>query len=137
MKEHPLSTEEISALLLSQSVGNLGTVSPEGFPYVTPVHYVVIGDKIYIHGLCAGQKTEYIKANPKEAAQLIASDVNLPPDLLLKVFTKFNFNPAIHKDDISELKKSEVFMRDAGLIKTAVNIDTFVDLEIGRKSGLK
>jgi len=65
MKEHPLSTEEISALLLSQPVGNLGTVTPEGFPYITPVHYVVIGDKIYIHGLCAGQKTDYIKANPK------------------------------------------------------------------------
>jgi sulfonate transport system substrate-binding protein len=80
---------------------------------------------------------KYIKAHPKEAAQLIASDVNLPPDLLLKVFTKFNYNPAIHKEDISELKKSEAFMRDAGLIKTAVNIDTFIDLEIGRKSGLK
>jgi len=65
MKEHPLSVEEISALLLSQPVGNLGTVTPEGFPYITPVHYVVIEDKIYIHGLCAGQKTDYIRANPK------------------------------------------------------------------------
>jgi len=65
MKEHPLSAEEISALLLSQSVGNLGTVSSEGFPYVTPVHFVVLEGKIYIHGLCAGQKINYIKANPK------------------------------------------------------------------------
>jgi len=65
MKEHPLSAEEISALLLSQSVGNLGTVSPEGFPYITPVHYVVIAGKIYIHGLCAGQKIDYLKASPK------------------------------------------------------------------------
>jgi uncharacterized protein len=65
MKEHPLSIEEISALLSSQQVGNLGTVSPEGFPYITPVHYVVIESKIYIHGLCAGQKIDYIKANPK------------------------------------------------------------------------
>lgn len=80
---------------------------------------------------------QYIKSNPKEAAQLIAADVNLPPDLLLKVFSKFNYNPAIHKDDISELKKSEAFMRDAGLIKTAVNIDAFVDQGIGRKSGLQ
>ncbi len=65
MKEHPLSTEEINALLLSQSVGNLGTVSPEGFPYVTPVHFVLIESKIYIHGLCAGQKIAYLQANPK------------------------------------------------------------------------
>ena len=65
MKEHPLSQEEISALLLSQQVGNLGTVSPAGFPYITPVHFVVIEGKIYIHGLCAGQKIDYLNANPK------------------------------------------------------------------------
>lgn len=80
---------------------------------------------------------EYIKSHPKEAAQLIAADVNLPPDLQVKVFPKFNFNTAFHKDDISELKKSEAFMRGAGLIKAPVNIDTFVDLKVGRESGLK
>jgi hypothetical protein len=65
MKEHPLSQEEITALLLSQPVGSLGTVSPDGFPYITPVHFVLIDTKIYIHGLCAGQKIDYLKANPK------------------------------------------------------------------------
>lgn len=65
MKEHPLSAEEINALLLSQPVGNLGTVSPDRFPYITPVHFVVIDAKIYIHGLCAGQKIDYLKVNPK------------------------------------------------------------------------
>lgn len=79
----------------------------------------------------------FIKSNPKEAAQLISTDVNLPPDLLLKVFAKFNYNPAIHADDINELKKSEAFMRSAGIIKAAVNIDEFADVNIGRESGLK
>jgi nitroimidazol reductase NimA-like FMN-containing flavoprotein (pyridoxamine 5'-phosphate oxidase superfamily) len=65
MKEHPLSEEEISVLLLSQPVGNLGTISPDGFPYITPVHFVVIEAKIYIHGLCAGQKIDYLRANAK------------------------------------------------------------------------
>jgi sulfonate transport system substrate-binding protein len=80
---------------------------------------------------------DFIKSNPKEAAQLIASDVSLPADLLLKVFTKFNFNPAIRAEDIEELKKSEAFMRSNNLIKTSVIIDDFVDLGIGRESGLK
>ena len=65
MKEHPLSEEEISVLLLSQPVGNLGTISPDGFPYITPVHFVVIEAKIYIHGLCVGQKIDYLRANAK------------------------------------------------------------------------
>jgi len=85
MKEHPLKTEEILALLLSQSVGNLATVSPEGFPYITPVHYVVINDRIYIHGLCAGQKIDYLKANPKVGFEVfkmngLIHDPELPCD---------------------------------------------------------
>ncbi len=80
---------------------------------------------------------DFIKANPKDAARLIAADVSLPPDLLIKVFTKFNYSPALHADDIEELKKSEAFMRSTGLIKSTVNINDFVDLAIGRESGLK
>ncbi len=80
---------------------------------------------------------DYIKSNPKDAAQLIAADVSLPSDLLLKVFTKFNYSPAIHADDIEELKKSEAFMKSTALIKTTVNINDFVDTDIGREIGLK
>jgi sulfonate transport system substrate-binding protein len=79
----------------------------------------------------------FIRSNPKEAARLISGDVNLPPDLLLKVFAKFNYAPAIHANDIQELKESEAFMRSAGLIKAPVDIDRFADLSIGRESGLK
>jgi sulfonate transport system substrate-binding protein len=80
---------------------------------------------------------DFIKSNPKDAARLITADVSLPPDLLHKVFTKFNYNPAIHADDIEELKKSEAFMKSAGLIRASVNIDDFVDTGIGREAGLK
>ena len=65
MKEHPLSQEEITALLLSEPVGNLGTVSPDGCPYLTPVHFVWMDAKIYIHGLRVGQKIDFLKVNPK------------------------------------------------------------------------
>lgn len=65
MKEHPLSQEEIDDLLMREQVGNLGTVSQEGFPYITPVHYVLLENKIYIHGLCVGQKISFLNANPK------------------------------------------------------------------------
>jgi nitroimidazol reductase NimA-like FMN-containing flavoprotein (pyridoxamine 5'-phosphate oxidase superfamily) len=85
MKQHPLSKEEIATLLLTQSVGNLGTLSPDGFPYVTPVHFVWIEDKIFIHGLCAGQKINYLKANPKVGFEVfklngLIHDPELPCD---------------------------------------------------------
>lgn len=80
---------------------------------------------------------KFIKAHPKEAAQLIAADVSLTPELLLKVFSKFNYAPAIHSDDLAELKKTEAFLKSAGIIQTAVNIDDFADVKINKESGLK
>lgn len=80
---------------------------------------------------------DFIKANPQEAARLIAADVNLTPELLAKVIAKFDYSPAIQSDDISELKKSETFMESAGIIRTPVSIDSFVDASLGRESGLK
>jgi len=74
----------------------------------------------------------FIAANPREAAKLIAAEVNLPADQLLRVLAKFDFNPGLHKDDIEEIRKSEAFMRSTALIKTQVNIDAFVDTSLTR-----
>lgn len=80
---------------------------------------------------------DFIKSNPKAAAQLIAKDVNLSTDLLLKVLAKFDYNPAIQADDIEDLKKVEVFMKNNAIIKTHVNIDTFADTSLTREIGIR
>ncbi|HEX9022890.1 MAG TPA: aliphatic sulfonate ABC transporter substrate-binding protein [Geobacteraceae bacterium] len=79
----------------------------------------------------------FIRSNPQEAAQLIAADVNLSVDLLSKVLPKLDFHPAIKADDIAEIKKSESFMRSAGLIRAPVNIDRFTDTSFNRDLGVK
>lgn len=79
----------------------------------------------------------FIRSNPKEAAHLIAADVNLTPELLFKVLPKFDYHPAIQAGDIEEIKRSEAFMRGAGIIKSGVNIDTFADASLARESGIK
>ncbi len=80
---------------------------------------------------------DYIRTNPKEAADLVTSDVNLAPDLLVKVFTKFDYNPVLRDEDIAELKKSADFMKSIGLIRTAVDIDAFADRATNKAAGLK
>ncbi len=80
---------------------------------------------------------DFIKANPKAAAQLIAKDVNLSTDHLLKVLAKFDYNPALQADDIEELKVVELFMKSNTLIKSHVNIDTFADPSLTREIGIK
>lgn len=61
MKRYSLSQEKIVELLASEPVGRLATTGMDAFPYITPVHFVFIADKIFIHGLAAGEKLANIK----------------------------------------------------------------------------
>jgi len=56
MKQHQLTKAEIADVLAREQVGRIATLNENGFPYITPVHYVVCDEKIYIHGLIKGQK---------------------------------------------------------------------------------
>lgn len=81
--------------------------------------------------------SEFITANPKEAAELISGDVNLAPDLLTQVLQRMHYDPAIHDDDVAEVKKTEQFMRTHGLIKTAVDVDAFFNRNLAAEAGLQ
>jgi nitroimidazol reductase NimA-like FMN-containing flavoprotein (pyridoxamine 5'-phosphate oxidase superfamily) len=63
-KKHLLNSEETERLLQRQQVGHLATLNDDGHPYVTPVHFVYMDGKIYIHGMGAGQKVENLQRNP-------------------------------------------------------------------------
>lgn len=78
---------------------------------------------------------DYIRTNPKEAADLVTAEVSLAPDLLVKVFAKYDFNPLLSQGDIDELKKSAAFMKSIGLIKSEVDIDGFADRAINKAAG--
>jgi len=64
MKTHQLEQKEIESLLTAETVGRLATVNADGTPYITPIHYIYLNRKIYIHGLIRGQKMSNITANP-------------------------------------------------------------------------
>lgn len=72
---------------------------------------------------------DFIKANPEQAAELVADEIKLTPKQALKVFAKFDYSSEINADDIEELKKTEEFMRAHKIIKNKVNIDAFIDLQ--------
>ncbi|WNY24714.1 pyridoxamine 5'-phosphate oxidase family protein [Methanolapillus millepedarum] len=65
MKTHQLIENEIISLLDNEPVGRLATVDVSGFPYVIPVHYAYLNQKIYIHGLVKGEKLDNIIKNQK------------------------------------------------------------------------
>ncbi|MDF2922359.1 MAG: aliphatic sulfonates family transporter, periplasmic ligand-binding protein [Paenibacillaceae bacterium] len=80
---------------------------------------------------------EYIKSNPKEAAELIAKDIGLEAEQLARIFSKFDYNPLIQDVDVAELKVVEKFMRDEKLIENAVDIDKYVDKTYLNGAGIK
>ncbi len=80
---------------------------------------------------------QFAKAHPREASQLVASDVNLPADQIFKVIGKFDYNPAIRQDVTVDLKRTEEFLRANNLSRSHVDIDSFLDSRYLQQAGLK
>lgn len=80
--------------------------------------------------------SEYIKSNPKEAAEAIQADINLPVDELVNLFAKYDYSPIVDAKDITELKTVDAFCKAQGLSQSNVNIDEFVDTQYLKNSGL-
>lgn len=80
---------------------------------------------------------EYVVAHPREAADLTAKDISLPPDLAVSVFKKLDFNPVLKDADVEEYRKTEAYIRGIGLIKRKVDIDSIVDRSLLAELGLR
>lgn len=91
--------------------------------------------KIFLQDVQKG--VDFEKQNLNETAQLISGEVNLPQDQLIKVLPKYDFNPNLTSDDITELKKTEDFMKSSNLITTSVDVDKFVNKDYLKQAGIK
>jgi sulfonate transport system substrate-binding protein len=80
---------------------------------------------------------EFIKASPKQAAELIAPEVKLTPEQLIKVLAKLDYDPVIRPEHMDELRKTEEFLRSNELTKNPVDIDKFVDTRYLKSAGLQ
>lgn len=81
--------------------------------------------------------SEYIKTNPKEAAEAIADDFGVTPELIINIFNNLTFTQALTEDDIKEFKTVEKYILDQGIISNEVNIDEFVNTKLLEESGIK
>ncbi|MDR2366641.1 MAG: pyridoxamine 5'-phosphate oxidase family protein [Deltaproteobacteria bacterium] len=70
MRTHRLTEAQIAKLLGEAQIGQLGTIGPNGYPYVIPVHYVYLDGAFYFHGLDKGQKLDNIEKNPNVCFQV-------------------------------------------------------------------
>ena len=85
MKKYPLAEEEIHVLLDTEPVGRLASMGGDGFPYITPVHFVFFQGQIFIHGLAVGEKLTNIKKDSRVGFEVekmlgLVHDDKLPCD---------------------------------------------------------
>ena len=79
--ERQLSPEATMETLKRGDHGTLSVNGDDGFPYATPVNYIVVNDKVYIHSAPYGYKMECLEKSRKccfsviVSAQIIASKI--------------------------------------------------------------
>ena len=56
MQKYPLTEEQMDALLDRARMGVISTIGEDGYPYGTPVNFVVMDGRIFFHGRKVGEK---------------------------------------------------------------------------------
>ncbi len=65
MQKYQLSEDEIKQVLEKTGTGVIATVYPDGRPYATPIHYIVLDGRIFFHGRKQGDKVSNIENDPR------------------------------------------------------------------------
>lgn len=63
MQKYQLTKEQIDDVLDKAKEGVISTIGKDGYPYGTPVNFVRIGERVYIHGRNKGEKVDNIAAD--------------------------------------------------------------------------
>jgi nitroimidazol reductase NimA-like FMN-containing flavoprotein (pyridoxamine 5'-phosphate oxidase superfamily) len=70
---------EIEAFLAEMTFGFLGTISPDGWPHITPLNYVYYKANIYFHGSKIGQKMTDLKYAAEKVSFSVAKEYAIIP----------------------------------------------------------
>lgn len=76
--ERQLSREDTLALLKKGDHGTLSVNGDDGYPYATPVNYIMVEDKLYIHSAPYGYKIECLEKSKKCCFSAIISSEIVP-----------------------------------------------------------
>ena len=67
--------------------------------------------------------------DPDKAAEAVAEDFGVTPELMRKIIDNFTFSTELTPDDIAEITAVKDFSLEAGIISEDVDISTFINTE--------
>lgn len=76
--ERQLSPEETLAILKKGDHGTLSVNGDDGYPYATPINYIVVDDKVYLHSAPYGYKVACLQKDAKCCFSAIVSAEIIP-----------------------------------------------------------
>ena len=78
-----LSADELNAFLALPLTARLGSVTPDGYPFVTPVDYLWDGTRMYFYVRARAEYLANIRSNPRVGVSITAENGWSPRVLLL------------------------------------------------------
>ncbi len=64
LKRRGITPDATRELMARAVVGRMATVNPDGTPYIVPLNFVLVDDRIYVHCAKEGKKLDNIRSNP-------------------------------------------------------------------------
>ncbi len=110
IKDH----QEIERILKQARIGRLATIGEDGYPYITPVNYVLLGKNIYFHSAPKGEKLENLAREPR-----VCFEVDIPLAYLEMAFNGRNDPCRVHQLYHSVLIRGRARIVPDGELKTA------------------
>lgn len=106
--------QEIRRILNQARIGRLATLGEDGYPYITPVNYVLLGKNIYFHSAPKGEKLENLAREVR-----VCFEVDIPLAYLEMAFNGRNDPCRVHQLYHSVLIRGRARVVPGGDLKTA------------------
>ena len=90
-------------------------------------------DVVRAYNTAVQRGADLIESDPKQAADAVADDFGVTPELLEEIWKNLTFTTSLNEDDISEIEKVEVFALEQGIIKNDVDISQLVSTKYADK----
>ena len=72
------------------------------------------------------QAQTWILENEVEAQEIVATELDLNLEVVVRAWPKHDFNPIMGEEEINDIESKAEFLYEQGLIKNRVNIDDLV-----------
>ena len=74
------------------------------------------------------ESVDFMKTNPDEAFRLAAEETGLSVEQVREMAPLYDFGPEIRPSDVEELKRTQDFLLEAGLITRTIDIDALIEV---------